>query len=332
MATPIAGLKTMPTNTIKNEAIFNEDLILLEALTYRGVVSRSLLDPSTISSPAPSNGTIYLVPDGSPNAVGEWASHGGDVAVYFDGWRYLPPAEGLTLWVTDEAQSIQYRSGAWIDRNELPPTNLTDLADVSLAGSPSPQDGESLTYNAALGVWMAGAGGGGGGTPVVIGSIDFSVNSPTTTEAAARQISGLEDYRNIFLAFKGMDRAETSALRMRLLTVGGSVGVTGIYDGTLWHVGVSNGRYGQAAADHVNVGGLLNPQEVDNIHGTISGHWSSVIPTRLEGKGYDNDATGTDTVVIWDYVTTTTTIYGGISFLTASGTVAVGVVTVYGWN
>jgi len=118
MATPIAGLKTMPTNATKNEAIFNEDMILLEALTYRGVVSRSLLDPSTISSPAPSNGTIYLVPDGSPNAVGDWASHGGDVAVYYDGWRYLPPAEGLTLWVSDESQIVQYRSSVWVDINE----------------------------------------------------------------------------------------------------------------------------------------------------------------------------------------------------------------------
>jgi len=182
MATPIAGLKTMPTGTTKNEAIFNEDLILLEALTYRGVTSRSLLDPSTISSPAPSNGTIYLVPDGSPNAVGDWASHGGDVAVYYDGWRYLPPAEGLTLWVTDEAQSVQYRSGAWIDRNELPPTNLTDLSDVSLAGSPSPQDGDSLTYNAALGLWTARAFKGarvyaGGATSMTSGGVVIAFNS-----------------------------------------------------------------------------------------------------------------------------------------------------------
>jgi len=185
MATPIAGLKTMPTGTTKNEAVFNEGVILLEALAYRGVVSRSLLDPSTISSPAPTNGTIYLVPDGSPNAVGDWASHGGSVAVYYDGWRYLPPAEGLTLWVTDEAQSVQYRSGAWVDRNETPPTNITDLADVSLAGSPSPQDGETLTYNASLGLWMAGASGALQFQQTITATADVNVDLPLTTANAA---------------------------------------------------------------------------------------------------------------------------------------------------
>ena len=260
MATPIAGLKTMPTNATKNEAIFNEDMILLEALTYRGVTSRSLLDPSTISSPAPSNGTIYLVPDGSPNAVGDWASHGGDVAVYYDGWRYLPPAEGLTLWVTDEAQSVQYRSGAWEDRNELPPTNLTDLADVSLAGSPSPQDGETLTYNAALGLWMAGAGGGGGAVvfqETVSASASVNVDLPLTTANAvsyeivfAMKTSAAGDADDLFLrvtddAFAtveagasnyGWNDAKANSNVVNNLTdeadtairLGGSIGATGI--------------------------------------------------------------------------------------------------------
>jgi len=330
MATPIAGLKTMPTGTTKNEAIFNEDMILLEALTYRGVVSRSLLDPSTISSPAPSNGTIYLVPDGSPNAVGDWASQGGKVAVYYDGWRYIPPAEGLTLWVTDEAQSVQYRSGAWIDRNETPPTNLTDLADVSLAGSPSPQDGESLTYNASLGLWMAGAG--TGSAPVVLGTIDFSVNNVTTSEASALQITGMENYKNILLTVKGYSPAETSSLRMRLLTVGGSVGATGIYDGAVWHVNFSGGYFGYANASHVTLTGLNNPQSVDNAHGTISGHWNSVTPTKVDGLAYDNDELGTDTIWNCQFVTSTTAIYGGISLLTTAGTISVGVLTLYGWN
>ena len=138
MATPKAGLKTMPTGTTKNEAVFNEGVILLEALAYRGVVSRSVLDPTTITSPAPANGTIYLVPDGSPNAVGDWASKGGQVAVYYDGWRYLNPDEGLTLWVTDEAQSIQYRSGVWIDRTEFAPIDPTRTT-VTLSGASTSQ-------------------------------------------------------------------------------------------------------------------------------------------------------------------------------------------------
>jgi hypothetical protein len=80
---------------------------------------------------------------------------GGQIAVYYNGWRYLPPDEGITLWITDESQSVQYRNGVWTDVDEFPPTVLSDLDDVSLGGSPSPQQGDVLVYNAELGEWMA---------------------------------------------------------------------------------------------------------------------------------------------------------------------------------
>ncbi len=156
MSTPKAGLKTMPTGTLKNEQIFNEAVILLEALLYRGVASRAVLDPSGIS-PSPSNGDIYLINDGSPTSTGDWSGQGGKIAVYFDGWRFLPPDEGLTLWITDEAQRVQYRSGVWVDVNEEPPQELSDLSDVDLTGSPSPSGGQTLVYSAALGKWVAGS-------------------------------------------------------------------------------------------------------------------------------------------------------------------------------
>ena len=326
MATPLAGLKTMPTNVFKNEQIFNEDVTLLEALCYRGVVSRSLLDPSSITSPAPSNGTIYLVPDGSPNAVGEWATHGGSMAVYYDGWRYLPPDEGLTLWVTDEAQSIQFRSGAWINRNELAPTLLTDLSDVSLAGSPSPQDGESLTYNAALGLWMAG----GGAASAVIGTIDFSVNNATTTEAAARQITGLSAYPRILITVVGIDPVDTDVLRGRLLKSGSGTGTSGVFYGLYGIQGTST-RYGITAGDNLNFNGTTGGQ--DNAHCSIIGHNSAAVPTVIELWGYDNDNTGTDQNWFSHYVTSADLdIFDGISFFTTSGSIIAGVATVYGLN
>jgi len=69
----------------------------------------------------------------------------------------------------------------------LPPTLLTDLSDVSLAGSPSPQDGETLTYNASLGLWMAGAGAGGAGAfsgCLVENQVAQSIPSQTTPQTA----------------------------------------------------------------------------------------------------------------------------------------------------
>ena len=154
MTTPKAGLKTMPTGILKNEQVFNEGIILLEALTYRGVISRAVLDPAGIS-PSPTNGDIYLINDGSPTSTGDWSGQGGKMAVYFNGWRFLPPDEGLTLWIIDETQIVQYRSGVWVDVNEFPAQTLTELTDVDLSGSPSPQDGDLFRFDAAIGKWTA---------------------------------------------------------------------------------------------------------------------------------------------------------------------------------
>jgi len=134
MPSPIAGLKLMPTGTTKNEAIFNEDLILFEALLYRGVVSQAETDPSSLS---PTDGQAWLVPTGSPNVLGDWIGHDSEVAVYYgSAWRFIPAGEGLTLWIVDEAKSVQYRSGAWGDSGTdggggaVPPTRTT----VTLSG------------------------------------------------------------------------------------------------------------------------------------------------------------------------------------------------------
>ncbi len=158
MSTPKAGLKTMPTGTLKNEQVFNEAVILLEALLYRGVASRAVLDPSGIS-PSPSNGDVYLINDGSPTSTGDWSGQGGKIAVYFNGWRFLPPGEGLTLWITDETQRVQYRSGVWVDVNEEPAQVLSGLNDVDISGSPSPQDGEALVFDGASQTWKPGQSG-----------------------------------------------------------------------------------------------------------------------------------------------------------------------------
>lgn len=285
MPTPKAGLKLMPTGTRKNEAIYNEGVTLLEALAYRGVVSRSVVDPSGIS-PTPANGDIYLVPDGSPNATGAWAGHGGEVAVYFDGWRFIPPDEGLTLWITDTAQSVQYRSGLWIDINE----------------------------SAEL-------------VPTLLGTIDLSVNNATTSEGASRQITGMKNYKHIIVTVFGLDPADADTLQMRLLTDGGTTGTTGILNGFQW-VAPST-RSGLENFDFIHI---ASTSQFDNAHATIQGHWSTVTPTVISTRSYDNDATTADSVMFTEHVTNVSTIFDGLSFRTGAGVRALGTIKVYGWN
>ncbi len=154
MSTPKAKMKTMPTGILKNEAIFNEDLIIMEALLYRGVITRAILDPAGIS-PDPVNGDTYFVPDGSPNSTGDWSGQGGSIAVYFDGWRFIPPDEGLTVWIVDEAQSIQFRNGVWVELSEFAPQELNQLTDVDFSGSPSPQGRDLLVFDDLTKTWIA---------------------------------------------------------------------------------------------------------------------------------------------------------------------------------
>ncbi len=158
MSTPKDKMKTMPTGILKNEAIFNEALVLMEALLYRGVITRAILDPAGIS-PDPVNGDTYFVPDGSPNSTGDWSGQGGSIAVYFDGWRFIPPADGLTVWIVDEAQSIQFRNGEWVELSEFAAVELNELNDVDFSGSPSPQDGEALVFDGASQTWKPGQSG-----------------------------------------------------------------------------------------------------------------------------------------------------------------------------
>jgi len=146
MATPLAGLKTMPTGVNKNEAIFNEAIVLMEALLYRGAQSRAFTAPPA-GSPSPANGTIYLLPEGSPTATGDWSGQEGKLAVYYNGWRFIPPAEGLTVWIIDELQMVQYRSGVWTNISEFPAQTLAELTDVDFSGSPSLAIGDSITWN-----------------------------------------------------------------------------------------------------------------------------------------------------------------------------------------
>lgn len=153
---PLTGVPLMPTNTLKNETIFNRGLVTLESLLYRSVQSRSLTNPPT-GSPSVANGQMWLVPEGSPTAVGDWSGQGDKVALYYDGWHFIPPGEGLYLWVVDEAQTIQYRSGAWISVDEFPPTLIGDLDDVNTGGSPTVTHGDVLVYDSVTGKWINGS-------------------------------------------------------------------------------------------------------------------------------------------------------------------------------
>lgn len=69
---------------------------------------------------------------------------------------------------------------------------LNDLNDVDTASTP-PTDGQTLTYNASLGLWIPGAGGGGGGAAwQIISTWDFAIDG-----ALAQRIVDISAYTDI---------------------------------------------------------------------------------------------------------------------------------------
>ena len=108
--TPKASLTLMPSGIYRNEEVYNGNLILLEALAVGAVLSRTVADPDT-GSPAPQNGDVYIVSSGSPTPSGDWANQGDNIAVYYDGWKFIPAVDGMTMYCIDEQSLLLYQSG-----------------------------------------------------------------------------------------------------------------------------------------------------------------------------------------------------------------------------
>ncbi len=164
------------------------------------------------------------------------------------------------------------------------------------------------------------------GSPVLLGTIDFSVNNISTTEDVARQITGFAGYKHVFGVMAGL--AGSVSTRMKLLKLGETVGEIDIMDGVFTNFG--GGRNGIKDSDWIVLTHLSGG--VIGAHFEIHNHWNSVVPTRLNSWSYDDDDTGGDSVSYSSMVTNVTDIFDGISLVTASGIVTVGTVKLYATN
>ncbi len=162
------------------------------------------------------------------------------------------------------------------------------------------------------------------GSPVLIGTIDFSVNNVTSTEDPARQISGFAGYKHVYGVMTGL--GGSIPIRMGLLKPGQTLSEVSILDGMFEHNGSS--RYGLLNFTYMIMMHLSGG--VNGGHFEIHNHWNSIVPTKLESHSYDDDASGNDSVSNSSMVTNTTDIFDGVSFFTTAGIVTQGIVKLYG--
>ena len=85
-----------------NEAIQTHDL-----LTAAAVEEAPRSDPPT----APQLGACYIVGN-SP--TGAWTGKSENIAGYTSGgWRFIPPTEGMSIYVKTDGSRADYRAGGW---------------------------------------------------------------------------------------------------------------------------------------------------------------------------------------------------------------------------
>lgn len=116
-------LPLLSTNMAQKETTHNEALRILDVLENCMIKDRDLSTPPG----SPANGDTYLV---AGTGTGAWADHDGEIAFYYSGWFFIPPFEGLRVWVDDEDDYFIYSDGSFTSivseaatRWKLPPTD-----------------------------------------------------------------------------------------------------------------------------------------------------------------------------------------------------------------
>jgi hypothetical protein len=106
--TPKFALTRLTEGQASAEITYNGDLNLIDSLMHCAIEDRDLATPPG----SPVEGASYIVA-GSP--TGLWTGHAGDIAIYFSGWYFVDPFEGLTVRVKDENISLTYDGAAWVN-------------------------------------------------------------------------------------------------------------------------------------------------------------------------------------------------------------------------
>jgi hypothetical protein len=106
-STPRLALPFLSPGQAQKELFHNEALQLLDVL-----VGAAVEEPPRGSPPAsPALGSCYLV---AASATGAWTGKAGSIAAFTSGgWRFLPPVEGLSVYVRSLGTCAAFRLGTW---------------------------------------------------------------------------------------------------------------------------------------------------------------------------------------------------------------------------
>ena len=114
-STPRIGIPYLVQGQSLGEITQNNATNYLETFSAGGVISRG-----TSAQPgSPSEGDLYILP-ASPTGS-DWSGQGNNIALYYSGWLFVTPTEGMRLWINDEDILVAYDGTNW--SNPTPTTS-----------------------------------------------------------------------------------------------------------------------------------------------------------------------------------------------------------------
>lgn len=159
------GITLLEQGQSQKEVTVNEALTILDAVIGGGIIDKDLATPPV----SPATGARYIV---AASPTGAWSGKAKNIAYYFNGgWRFIPPSEGVFVWVNDEDTMYVYDGSAWTASvgagNKL---GINTTADTT--------NRLALSSNAALFTAIYAASGGNG-------DIQHKLNKETATDVAS---------------------------------------------------------------------------------------------------------------------------------------------------
>ncbi|MFO1242124.1 MAG: DUF2793 domain-containing protein [Rickettsiales bacterium] len=128
------GLTLVEQSQSQKEVTVNEAFKRIDALLNTGVIDKDLTAPPS----SPAAGDLYIV--GSA-ATGAWASKDKKITYYDQGWKFIDPRQGVTLWVADEDALYRFNGTNWV---AVIGNTLGGLTDVDIT---SPVQYDILQYD-----------------------------------------------------------------------------------------------------------------------------------------------------------------------------------------
>lgn len=119
---PTLALPYLQASQAQKHVTHNEALRILDAATQLSVLAADLTEPPA----APNEGDVYIP---APGPSGDWAGHGGDIAVYVEGaWQFFEAAQGWRADVAPTGQTLRFDGSVW----EAPVPELQNLPELGV--------------------------------------------------------------------------------------------------------------------------------------------------------------------------------------------------------